>query len=675
MLQTKKKYKILIVDDSRFNRLVMTSMLANDYLIEEAVDGKQAMLILQDRIEEFSLVLLDIVMPNMDGFELLKVMKECGWLDFLPVIMISSEYTPDNVEASYRLGASDLIRRPYDESIVCHRIANMIALSSKHRKLSNALVDEVIKENKSNEAMVSILSHIVETRNGESGAHVQNIRYITGVLLKELAEISDQYSFSKEEMLQIITASSLHDIGKISVPEEILNKPGKLTDEEFQVIKAHAMVGANMLEALYHKEDADPLVKMAYEICRWHHERYDGQGYPDGLKGSEIPISAQVVSIADVYDALTSERCYKAAYPPEQAVQMIRDGQCGAFDPLLLDCLYRGLDRIKDASSVSRDVVLGDYMDSNQLLVANALVHSHENGLFSSGKIMETLERDRLRFKFFFNEPCIAFYYTASPPVLHFNKAGRELLRLEGPIIEPEKKLGSHEGYDRHVVDRLKKKLAAATNENPLIREEFRLYLQGETPGRYQCVMQTIWDSADARHYEEVVGRLLPIDGEVNEVSAPDESEEFSAADNAVTRKGARYLINALKFMVYNVRLIDPSDRRVVEIDSRGNFSKSDHHCYDVWKQDHRCDNCTSAKCLRFQKRFAKLVFSDSEVFYVVSQYIKVDGIPLVLEMLTRITDDSMIDANGKKLTGSSIFEIIKQSVQQMEEQGNEPKA
>ena len=164
MLQTKKKYKILIVDDSRFNRLVMTSMLANDYLIEEAVDGKQAMLILQDRIEEFSLVLLDIVMPNMDGFELLKVMKESGWLDFLPVIMISSEYTPDNVEASYRLGASDLIRRPYDESIVCHRIANMIALSSKHRKLSNALVDEVIKENKSNEAMVSILSHIVETR-------------------------------------------------------------------------------------------------------------------------------------------------------------------------------------------------------------------------------------------------------------------------------------------------------------------------------------------------------------------------------------------------------------------------------------------------------------------------------------------------------------------------------
>ena len=244
MLEMKKKYKILVVDDSRFNRAVMTSMLGKDYFLEEACDGKEAMLILEDHAEEFSLVLLDIVMPHMDGFEFLRAMKECGWLDSLPVIMISSEYTAENIETAYRLGASELIQRPYNDRVVCHRIANTIALSSKQRELSNALVDEVIQENETSGAMVSILSHIVETRNGESGSHVQNIRNITGMLLEELMKVTDRYSFSKKEMLLICTASSLHDIGKMTVPEEILNKPGRLTDEEFRVIKGHSMAGA-----------------------------------------------------------------------------------------------------------------------------------------------------------------------------------------------------------------------------------------------------------------------------------------------------------------------------------------------------------------------------------------------------------------------------------------------
>lgn len=657
MLETKKKYKILIVDDSRFNRLVMTSMLAKDYLLEEASDGKEAVGILQDRAEEFSLVLLDIVMPNMDGFEFLKVMKECGWLDFLPVIMISSEYTPENIEMSYHLGASELIQRPYDERVVCHRIANAIALSSKQRELSNALVDEVIKENESSAAMVSILSHIVETRNGESGAHVQNIRYITGILLEKLMDITDRYSLPKEEQFQIITASSLHDIGKMSVPEEILNKPGKLTDEEFQIIKGHAMAGANMVEPLLHKENANPLIKMTYEICRWHHERYDGRGYPDGLKGDEIPIAAQVVSLADVYDALTSERCYKAAYPPEQAVQMIVDGQCGVFNPLLLDCLSGVLNRLKDPSFTSKDVI-GEGATSNQLLVADILTHSREKGLFSSDKIMQTLKHERLRSKFFFNESCPAFYYSVFPPVLHLNKAARELFKVEEAIIGPDKELDSYEGYSLRLVERLRAKLKTATNEHPLVKEELVLSLHGEPPQRYQCVMQTIWDSADIQQYTEVAGRLIPLDGEAGAVSVADVMEEFSASGNAITGKGAYYLISALKFMVYNVRLVDPSDRMVVELDSSGKLSKSGYYCHKIWKQDQRCANCTSLKCLKFQKKFSKIVFFDSEVFYVASQYVKIDGVPLVLEMLTRITDDALIDGNGKRLSSSSISDL-----------------
>lgn len=651
MLEIKKKYKILIVDDSRFNRLVLTSMLAKDYFLEEACDGKEGVQILQDHAEEFSLVLLDIVMPNMNGFEFLNVMKECGWLDFLPVIMISSEYTPENIERSYNLGASDLIRRPYDERVICHRIANTIALFNKQRALSNALVDEVIKENKSSAAMVSILSHIVETRNGESGVHVQNIRYITGMLLEELMKRTDRYPLSKGETLQIVTAASLHDIGKMSVPEEILNKPGKLTDEEFLIMKGHTLSGAHMVESLL-KKDANPLIRLTYEICRWHHERYDGRGYPDGLVGDEIPIAAQVVSIADVYDALTSERCYKPAYSSGQAMNMIREGQCGVFNPLLLDCLSGILDSLKELSAFSAERT-SNGADSEQLLVANVLAHSRENGVFSSDKIMQTLKHERLRAKFFFNESRAAFYYTVFPPALHLNRAARELYHVEEAAINGEKDLASFEGYDSHNVEILRGKLAEATNEHPQVMTEILVSMRGEPSRRYRCVMQTIWDSPDDSHYAEVMGRLTLLEG--GPAGSSDHvREEFFAAGNMLTGRRAYYMISALKFVLYNVRLVDPADSRVVEIDKNGRISKSGQHCYEIWKQERQCENCTSANCMSFQKDFSKIVFFENEVFHVISRYVPVDGTPLVLELLTRITDDTLLDEGGSRLSGRS---------------------
>lgn len=656
MLEIKKKYKILIVDDSRFNRLVLTSMLARDYFLEEACDGKEGVQILQDHAEEFSLVLLDIVMPNMNGFEFLNVMKECGWLDFLPVIMISSEYTPENIERSYNLGASELIRRPYDERVVCHRIANTIALFNKQRALSNALMDEVIKENKNSAAMVSILSHIVETRNGESGVHVQNIRHITGMLLEELMKRTDRYPLSKAETLQIITAASLHDIGKMSVPEEILNKPGKLTDEEFLIMKGHTLSGAHMVEPLLRKEAANPLIRLTYEICRWHHERYDGRGYPDGLAGEEIPIAAQVVSIADVYDALTSERCYKPAYSSGQAMDMIREGQCGTFNPLLLECLSAILDSLKDLSAFSAERT-SNGADSAQLLVADVLAHSRENGVFSSDKIMQTLRHERLRAKFFFNESRAAFYYTVFPPMLHLNRAARELCHVEEASINGERDLASFEGYDSRNAEILREKLAEATNEHPLVMTEILFSMPGEASRRYQCVMQTIWDSPDDSHYAEVMGRLTPLEG--GPAVSPDPvREEIFAAGNMLTGRKAYYMISVLKFVLYNVRLVDPSDNNVVEIDRNGRISKSGQHCYEIWKQEKRCENCTSANCMSFHKDFSKIVFFENEVFHVISRYVTVDGTPLVLEMLTRITDDTLLDEEGRRLSGKSVSDI-----------------
>lgn len=659
MLETKKKYKILVVDDSRFNRAVMTSMLGKNYFLEEACDGKQAMLILEEHAEEFSLVLLDIMMPNMDGFELLKAMKECGWLDFLPVIMISSEYTTENIETAYRLGASEIIQRPYNERVICHRIANTIALSGKQRELSNALVNEVIQENETNSAMVSILSHIVETRNGESGSHVQNIQSITRMLLEELMKVTDQYSFSRDEMLLICTASSLHDIGKMTVPEEILNKPGRLTDDEFQIMKGHAMAGANMVDALCKKENVSPLIQMTYDICRWHHERYDGRGYPDGLKGEEIPITAQIVSVADVYDALVSERCYKPAHSPEQALQMILDGQCGAFNPLLLDCLSRIFDRLKNTLIASDSENLAESgMDTGQKLIEDAVAHLHDNRLIGSEKIMQALTRERLRFKFFFNGAYPGFYYTVLPPVLHYNNAGMKLFGVDKPIVEADQESNPHEKYDRNAAERLRRKLMAATNEHPLVKEPVLLNLPGDTPRQYQCELQTIWDSADTRHYTEVVGRLIPLDGKIASSPAVDERGILPVVRGEMTGKDVFYLISALKFMVYNVRLVNPSNCSVMEIDSSGRLFESGHVCYSFWKQDRRCTNCTSMKCLAFQKEFSKIVFLDNEAFHVISQYVKVDGIPLVLEMLTRITDDTLLGGDGERLPSISISDM-----------------
>lgn len=195
--------------------------------------------------------------------------------------------------------------------------------------------------------MIGILSHIVEFRNGESGSHVLHINKITGMLLERLIQKTDKYDISWHDRYLITTASALHDIGKIGVDEKILNKPGRLTADEFEIMKMHTMIGASMLHSLTMYQDEE-LVRVATEICRWHHERYDGRGYPDGLKGDEIPISAQVVSVADVYDALASERVYKKAFPHEKAIEMIMNGECGTFNPLLLECLNDIQGRIKD---------------------------------------------------------------------------------------------------------------------------------------------------------------------------------------------------------------------------------------------------------------------------------------------------------------------------------------
>ena len=340
------KYRILVVDDSEMNREILSEILNEEYDIIEADSGDTCIDMLRKYETGISLVLLDIVMPGMDGFGVLNYMNRHHYLEDIPVIMISSEDSAEIVRRAYEMGVSDYINRPFDAGVVHRRVYNTIKLYAKQRRLITLITNQVYEKEKNNRMMVGILSQIVEFRNGESGSHVLNINIFTGMLLESLVQKTDKYNITWSERLLITTASALHDIGKIGIDDKILNKPGRLTDEEFKIMQNHTIIGASILENMGSYQDEE-LMKVAYQICRWHHERYDGKGYPDGLKGDEIPISAQVVSLADVYDALVSERVYKKAYSHEKAIEMITNGECGCFNPILLECLLDIQDRIK----------------------------------------------------------------------------------------------------------------------------------------------------------------------------------------------------------------------------------------------------------------------------------------------------------------------------------------
>ena len=332
-----KRQTILIVDDAEFNRDILKEILGENYNYLEAENGNQAIQMIGDNLE-IDLMLLDINMPQMNGFEVLAIMKRSQCLEETPVIMISSEESVDTMRKAYEMGITDYITRPFDSVIVKKRVQNTLGLYANQKHLINVVYNQVYEKEENNNIMIRILSNVLGSRNSESRDHILHIKTVTELMLRQLVKITDAYPMTEVDIALITTASSLHDIGKIYIPEEILNKPGRLTDEEFKIMKTHSELGAEIIQNMNFPKD-NPLVHTSWEICRWHHERWDGKGYPDGLKGEKIPISAQVVSIADVYDALTSERCYKKAFDHDTAIQMILDGQCGQFNPILLKCL------------------------------------------------------------------------------------------------------------------------------------------------------------------------------------------------------------------------------------------------------------------------------------------------------------------------------------------------
>ncbi len=498
----KVKYRILIADDSEMNRELLFEILTDEYDIVEVENGAQAVAALQGHTQDFSLLLLDIMMPEMDGFEVLAYMNKYHWIDELPVIMISAETSPSCIARAYDFGVSDYISRPFDVAVVHRRVTNTIQLYAKQRRLVGMVADQIFEKEKSNDLMISILSHIVEFRNGESGLHVLHINTMTELLLNQLVQKTDQYPLTREDISLITTASALHDIGKISVPEEILNKPGRLTSEEFEIIKKHTIIGASMLEDLpFHQNE--PLVKVAYEVCRWHHERYDGRGYPDGLKGEEIPISAQIVALADVYDALTSERCYKKAFSHGTAMDMILGGQCGAFNPLLLECLK------EKAAVIQKELMVSSLSKRNRYEVqamTEELLKREE--LTSSERVLQLLQFERMKYQFLEERSGAAILvYTYAPPLLTMSESSAHRLKLPETIMEPENNLRFREVFGYENMEQLRKGISQASPESPEFQWEGSFRLE-EEERLLRCSARLFWQKADPR---QPMGMILEL--------------------------------------------------------------------------------------------------------------------------------------------------------------------
>ena len=491
-----KRQKILIVDDSEFNRDMLKEILRETYNYLEAENGNQAIQIMGEN-PGIDLMLLDINMPQMNGFEVLKWMNQSRCIDETPVIMISSEDAVDTMRKAYELGITDYITRPFDSVIVKKRVQNTLGLYMNQKHLINVVYDQVYEKEENNNIMIQIMSNILGSRNSESREHILHIKTATEMMLRQLVKVTDAYPLTEADIALITTASSLHDIGKIRIPEEVLNKPGRLTDEEFKIMKKHSELGAAIIKDMDFPQD-HRLVHTAWEICRWHHERWDGKGYPDGLKGEEIPISAQVVSIVDVYDALTSERCYKKAFDHDTAIQMILDGQCGQFNPILLMCLKelslqlsKMIDKEMDDTSYYHEVqrlsneILSDRSLPNHNYSQNVVrVMKEKLDFFKSNSGMNSIE-----------------YNTISGQLTILNGKQQILCQRNNPNFNLFKEFGVNEEDVRHI--------QALLHQTSVQNKEISVQIKATVENvrqMYKLKLHTLWSPLKKDGYIGVVG-------------------------------------------------------------------------------------------------------------------------------------------------------------------------
>ena len=624
------KQKILIVDDSEINRAMLKEILGEGYEYLEAENGLRAIEILRRRTD-IALVLLDLIMPEMDGFDVLRVMQCYAWQEEIPVIVISAAEDTRSVERAYDMGVADYIRRPFERVMVLRRVKNALMLYAKQKRLTRLVTDQVYEKEHNGVLMISILSHVVEFRNSESGQHVLHIRTLTDLLLHQLVQKTDRYQLDESDISLISTASALHDIGKIMIPEEILNKPGRLTEEEYATIKTHTTEGVRILKGLAIGQD-EPLVKVAHAICRWHHERWDGGGYPDRLKGDEIPIAAQVVALADVYDALTSERCYKQSYSHEKAVDMILHGECGSFNPLLMECLKESSELLR--TELQRSEYDRGFRHETRRLSEEIL---HREALPREDRAQRLLDLERERTAFYAEQRGgIQFDYDIlSGSVTVVNRYEDPVNRTQKLDFDKGMGLTFLSGKDRR---KLLDAIADATPEEPdaafpvliAVDQEYRLH---------RLVMHTMWSRAGVRHCVSVVGQITDDHARLQELMLGDVNSDQPEA-----------LLERLKGIFDIVRLVDPESTKVLSLGKDGRLTEMPGICHMVWNKSGRCENCISSKALARKESLNKIEFKDDQAYFVMAKYVEVGGRGCVLEMVSKLSDGRWLDMGGRRM-------------------------
>ena len=609
------KEKILIADDSEMNQMLLEEILSDKYEYVMAKDGTEAVDILEKN-DDIDLVMLDINMPKMDGFGVLEIMNLRHWISEVPVIIISSESDVDFIRRGYDLGASDYISRPFDLTVVRRRVENTLMLYVRQKRLVRLVEEQVYEREKTNNTMINILSHVIEYRNNESGQHILHVRMMTDILLRRLIEITDKYPLTETDISMIASVSALHDIGKISVPKAILNKPGKLDPEEWEIMKNHAAIGDSMLCDLG-TQQSETLMNLAHEICRWHHERWDGRGYPDGLKGDEIPISAQVVAMADVYDALTSERCYKKSFDHATAIKMITNGECGAFNPLLIQCLLDVQDQLFE--NMHTDPRRFDYRQEAKRLSDEML---EQKELMPDNRAHGLLIFEQKKTEFF-AEQCggIQFEFDHWTNTVH-------LKDWNAPVDQREKSMYLTEWNDVSLLSEkdwvtLREKLKATTPERPEVKMIVQIPVNGEYRWQRLTVI-SLW-TTKFKNYAGVLGHFEDIQDEM--VRRGEDALEKCTEDNIA------HLLNDLSRVFEVVRLVNPKTNEVIELDEGGKVVATPMHCYEIWGRSEPCENCVSSRSLEGKEWVTKLEMRDRQMYFVLSKHINVNGHTCTLEI------------------------------------------
>lgn len=613
------KFKVIIVDDSELNRELIVDILGDKYDYIYAENGARLIDLLTGGVNA-DIILLDINMPVMDGFEVLKIMNERHWLEETPVVVISAESDGKFLETAYSLGATDYISRPFSTSAVRFRVENTLKLYLKQRQLVQLVEEQVYRREEVNDTMISIFSHAIGLVNSESGLHMLNIRKITDLLLHKLTLLTDKYNLTEKRISEIATLSSLHDLGKIVIPQSILNKPGKLTPDEWETMKTHTTEGDYIISTTAALRNTS-VVSTAREIVRWHHEKWDGGGYPDGLSGDNIPISAQVVAIADIYDALTSERCYKKAFTHSEAIGMICGGECGAFNPLLLECLRaveHELEKLTDEKTQKFDY------ESEAKTLAREMLEESELPLDDRARRLLVNEREK---KEFFRERIGGAQF-------EYDAASKKVVLTGWRDGEPFTKEIYPPAGDRidflskDDLDVFRERLKATTRENPDVSMKALILIDGEY--RWCRIdARTIW-SQRGNYYVNIVGQFTDIHEEVIR----------SGLDVLTDGKGGVAAIyGAFKKIFDIVILVDPNTNTLLELSDDGKIIETPRKCYNTWNRETPCENCSAIHAYANKGIATSLEVKGIELYSVISKYLKIGKRDCILQFAFRISD------------------------------------